>query len=98
MYTVFYLDEVRKDILDATQWYAGQQEGLDAHLVLVIKEAVANIIKMPSAYTIRYKNVRIAHTRVFPYNIHFFIDEAKEQVVITGIVHNKRKDALFLKR
>jgi hypothetical protein len=98
MYTVFYLDEVRKDILDATQWYAEQQEGLGAHLVLVIKEAVANIIKMLSAYTIRYKNVRIAHTRIFPYNIHFFIDEAKEQIVITGIVHNKRKNALCLER
>jgi hypothetical protein len=36
--------------------------------------------------------------KIFPYNIHFFIDEAKEQVIITGIVHNKRTDALFLER
>jgi hypothetical protein len=98
MYTVLYLDEVRNDILHAKQWYAEQQEGLDDHLVSAIKEAVANIIKMPSAYAVRYKNIRIIHTKIFPYNIHFFVDEIKNQNVITGIVHNKRKDALFLKR
>ncbi|MDR0692252.1 MAG: type II toxin-antitoxin system RelE/ParE family toxin [Prevotellaceae bacterium] len=98
MYTAFYLDVVREDILDARQWYAEQQKDLDAYFVSAIKEAVANIIKMPSAYAVRYKNVRIAHTKIFPYNIHFFIDETKEQIVITGIIHNKRKDALFLER
>jgi hypothetical protein len=42
--------------------------------------------------------VRIAHTKIFPYNIHFYIDEAKKQIVIIGIVHNKRGDAIFLDR
>jgi len=43
-------------------------------------------------------NIRIAHTKVFPYNIHFYIDETKAQVVIIGIIHNKRNNALFLDR
>jgi hypothetical protein len=98
MYTVVYIAEVRDDIACAKQWYAEQQGGLEDRLVAAIKEAVAHIIKMPSAYAVRYKNVRVAHTKVFPYNIHFFIDEIKKQVVITGIVHNKRRDALFLRR
>ena len=71
---------------------------MDERFVLVVKEAIANIVKMPSAYAIRYKNVRIAHTKVFPYNIHFYIDERKKQIIITGIVHNKRSDAVSLDR
>jgi len=59
-----------------------------------VKEAVSFLIKMPSAYVPRYKNVRIAHTKIFPYNIHFYIDEGKKQIIITGIVHNKRNDAV----
>jgi len=47
----------------AKQWYAKQQEGLDERFVSAVKESVANIIKMPSAYVPRYKNVRIAHTK-----------------------------------
>jgi len=97
-YAVFYLDEVKNDLLSSKQWYAREQEGLDERFVLVVKEAIANIVKMPSAYAIRYKNVRIAHTKVFPYNIHFYIDERKKQIIITGIVHNKRSDAVSLDR
>lgn len=44
MYSVFYLDEVRKDILDAKQWYTEQQKGLDAYFVSAIKEAIANAL------------------------------------------------------
>jgi len=98
MYKAFYLDEVQNDIITAKQWYAEQQKDLDARFGAAVKETLANILKMPSAYAVRYKNVRIAHTKFFPYNIHFYIDETKAQVIIIGIVHNKRKDAIFIDR
>jgi|SRR5690554_1304356 mRNA-degrading endonuclease RelE of RelBE toxin-antitoxin system len=97
-YTAFYLDEVKNDLLSAKQWYPQQKEGLDERFVLAVKQVISNIIKMPFAYAVRYKNVRIAHTKVFPYNIHFYIDEANHQVIIIGIVHNKRGDAVSLDR
>ncbi|MDR1780788.1 MAG: hypothetical protein LBR50_08685 [Tannerella sp.] len=53
---------------------------------------------MPAAYAVRYKNVRIAHTKTFPFNIHFYIDEEKRQIILIGAVHQKRNDALFLDR
>ena len=98
MYRVFYLDEVENDIAAAKQWYAEQQTDLDRRFAAAVKETLTNIVKMPSAYAVRYRNVRIAHTRIFPYNVHFYIDETKMQVIITGIVHNKKDDALFLDR
>jgi hypothetical protein len=98
MYTELYLDEVESDIAVAKQWYAEQQEGLDLQFAAAVKETVSNILEMPSAYAVRYRNIRIAHTKVFPYNVHFYIDEIKAQVVIIGIVHSKRNDALFLDR
>lgn len=98
MYKVFYLDEVENDILVAKQWYAEQQEGLDARFSTAVKDAISNLLKMPTAYAVRYRNVRIAHTKIFPYNVHFYIDESKNRIVITGIVHNKRDNALFLDR
>jgi hypothetical protein len=98
MYKAFYFDEVKDDIRAAKAWYREQQYGLDEKLELSLKEAIASIFKMPSAYAVRYKNVRIAHTKKFPYNIHFYIDEIKLQIVVIGIVHNKRSDAMFLDR
>jgi len=98
MYKVLYLDEVENDISIAKQWYAEQQKELDVRFAAAVKETLSNILKMPSAYAVRYRNIRIAHTKVFPYNIHFYIDETKAQVVIIGIVHNKRNNALFVDR
>ena len=98
MYKALYFDEVQKDVLVAKQWYAEQQKNLDVRFAASVKETLSGILKAPFAYAVRYKNVRIAHTRTFPYNIHFYIDETKAQVVIIGIVHNKRNDALFLDR
>jgi len=98
MYKVLYLDEVENDIAIAKQWYAEQQQDLDVRFAAAVKETLSNIKKMPSAYAVRYRNIRIAHTKVFPYNVHFYIDETKTQVVIIGIVHNKRNNALFLDR
>ena len=98
MYKVFYLDEVENDLIAAKQWYAEQQKGLEVRFTVAVKETLSNILKMPSAYSVRYRNVRIAHTKIFPYNVHFYIDEAKAQVVIIGIVHNKRRDAISLDR
>ena len=97
-YKVFYLDIVETDIAEAKQWYASQQEGLGARFATAVKEAVESIEKRPLSYAVRHKNVRIAHTKVFPYNIHFYVDEDKKQAVIIGIVHGKKKDALFLDR
>ena len=98
MYRVLYLDEVENDIAEAKRWYAEQQEGLDERFTAAVKETLSNIVNMPSVYAVRYRNVRIAHTKVFPYNVHFYIDEDKKQVVIIGIIHNKRYEALFLDR
>ena len=98
MYKVLYLDEVENDIAVAKQWYAEQQEDLDVRFSAAVKETLLNILKMPSAYAVRYRNIRIAHTKVFPYNVHFYIDDAHAQIVVIGIVHNKRSNALFLDR
>jgi hypothetical protein len=71
---------------------------LGERFVSAVKETVANVVKMPAAYAVRYKNVRIAHTKTFPFNIHFYIDEEKRQIILIGAVHQKRNDALFLDR
>ena len=82
MYTELYLDDVESDISVAKQWYAEQQEGLDVRFAAAVKETISTILEMPSSYAVRYKNIRIAHTKVFPYNVHFYIDDTKAQIVM----------------
>jgi hypothetical protein len=90
-YNIQFFDEVIIDIQDAKFWYKEKRDGLEIEFAWAIEDAILQIIKMPFAYSIRYKNIRIAHPKVFPYNIHFYINELEESVVITAIVHNKRQ-------
>lgn len=85
-YTVHYLDAVIADVREAKTWYKAQREGLEEGFAA----AIERIAQMPTAYGIRYKNIRFAHPKVFPYNIHFYLDEARQMIVITAIVHSRR--------
>lgn len=98
MYKSQYFDDVFTDIQEAKIGYKEQKEGLEIEFAFAIEKAIEQVLKMPSAYSTRYKKVRIAQPKTFPYNIHFYIDESLKTVVITTIVHNKRNPKLAVRR
>jgi mRNA-degrading endonuclease RelE of RelBE toxin-antitoxin system len=93
-YKVLYFDEVKQDIKEAKDWYRSQLRGLEKRFAEDIKTAILRLRERPDVHAIRYKNIRIAHPDVFPYSIHFYIEENSNTVVITAIIHNSR-DPLF---
>lgn len=97
-YTLQYFDEVETDVHKAKTWYKEQKEGLEIEFADAIEKAIERIVDMPQVFSIRYKKVRIAHPKRFPYNIHFYIDEPNTAVVITAIVHSKRHPKIAKKR
>ncbi len=98
MYSLIYFDQVITDVQEAKIWYKEQKEGLEIEFAVAIEKAIEQIVKMPNAYSTRYKNVRIAHPKTFPYNIHFYIDKLNKSIVFTAIVHNKREPNLAMNR
>lgn len=97
-YKLQYFDEVETDISEAKNWYKAQREGLEILFAKAIQQAIENILEHPKLYAIRYRKIRIAHPKVFPYNIHFYIDEASKTVVITAIIHGSRHLRIVKKR
>jgi hypothetical protein len=87
---LFYYDEVLLDVRDAKKWYKEQQEGLEKRFAKDVKECISRLQKDPFHYEIRYKQVRLAHCAVFPFSIHFYINDADKQLVIIAIVHQHR--------
>ncbi|MFQ3576992.1 MAG: type II toxin-antitoxin system RelE/ParE family toxin [Cytophagales bacterium] len=93
-----YFDEVEADIHNAKTWYKEQKDGLEIEFATAIEKAINQILETPKAYSVRYKKIRIAHPKKFPYNIHFYIDEPNNTVIITAIVHSKRNAQNVKKR
>ena len=89
-YSIFYFDEVETDFKEAKLWYRSVNEELELRFINSIEKTIFKLQEHPKAYSIRYKNVRVAHPPVFPYAIHFYIDDDKEMIVIIAIVHGRR--------
>mgnify|MGYP000040089743 CR=1 FL=1 len=97
-YFLHYFDEVETDVVEAKSWYKKQKNGLEIEFATAIEKTIKHILENPKSYALRYKIIRIAQPKIFPYNIHFYIDEPKQMVVITAIVHNKRLPKVATKR
>lgn len=81
--------EAAQDFEEARLWYKRTEvSGLSQRFTNAVKATITNLQKHPTAYAIRYKNVRIAHAGKFPYAIHFFIEG--NLVVIIAIIYAGR--------
>ena len=92
-FSLFYFDDAKLDVREAEKWYKKQKKGLDKRLAEAVKEVLYSIQNNPFAYELRYKNIRIAYTKIFPFGIHFYVNENKSQIVIIAILHCKKNPA-----
>jgi plasmid stabilization system protein ParE len=97
-YRLLIFDEVLNDVKEAKEWYRNQHEGLELLFASAIEQCLNKLLQTPKSYSLRYKNVRIAHPKKFPYNIHFYVDESKKTVVVIAIIHNRRNPKTGSKR
>ena len=68
-YTVVYLSEAENDIRIAKRWYKKQKVGLERRFALELKQTIRYVIDNPLLFEVKYKNTRIAFTKVFPFGI-----------------------------
>ncbi|RYE12724.1 MAG: type II toxin-antitoxin system RelE/ParE family toxin [Sphingobacteriaceae bacterium] len=97
-YKLVYFDEVRQDVKEAKNWYRQIQPDLAKRFSTAIKESIFRLQKFPTSHAIRYKEVRIAHPKTFPYAIYYYIDEVASYIVIVAIVHTSRNPDFARKR
>lgn len=78
------------DIQQTYDWYEEQSENLGERFLEIIDEAFEDLVKVPF-YQIRYDDVRCLPVRVFPFMIHFTIDENRKIISVSAILHTKKK-------
>jgi plasmid stabilization system protein ParE len=92
--TLHYLDIVELDVREAKNWYKHQRSGLEKEFAKEVKRSILKLQKNPLGYEVKYRNVRTAFTEIFPYAIHFYIDQPHKQIVIIAIIHQSRNPTL----
>jgi len=75
MYVAIILLPAKEDIREAARWYNTQQKGLGKRFTNEVREKVRFIRQNPQASNIRYSKVRTTVLNVFPFMVHYTIDE-----------------------
>ena len=88
MYQIIVLDIDKGGIKETAHWYNKKQEGLGKRFINDIKAKVAVIKNNPIVFGIRYKQVRTAVLDIFPFMIHFIIND--KNILITAVLHTSR--------
>lgn len=85
MYKAVILPLAKEDIKDAAHWYNTKQNELGKRFTKEVRKRIKFIQQNPETIAIRHNDIRTALVDVFPYMIHFYIDEPKKTVVITAV-------------
>lgn len=98
MYKSIILPLAKEDIREAAKWYNKKSQGLGKRFTAEIREKVRFIKQNPTASNTRYDNVRTAVLNIFPYMVHYIIDEANKTVVVSAVFHISRDPELWKTR
>ena len=83
-----FTGEALLDIEDIVLWYEEQRIGLSYDFELCLEAGISEIVRMPSAFQKKYKNVKVTFIQRFPYGIHYII--RTDVIIIIGIFHTSR--------
>ncbi len=90
MYKSIILPLAKQDIKEAAKWYNDRQLGLGIRFTEHVRKKVKFISQNPKAVAIRYDNIRASVLDVFPYMVHFTVDDKKMIIVISAVLSTHR--------
>jgi plasmid stabilization system protein ParE len=88
----------RLDLLESIIWYNEQQPELGRRYYNSVQQTIKSIKANPYKFQIRYKILRMALVRKFPFMVMFLVDEDKKQIAITAILHTSRNPKIWEER
>ncbi len=98
MYKSIILPLAKEDIQDASLWYNGKQKGLGKIFTKEVRKKVHFITQNPNSCNIRYDNIRTAVLDVFPFMLHYTVDENNKTVLISAVLHTSRNPDIWRTR
>ncbi len=98
MYKSIILPLAKEDIREAAKWYNKKSQGLGKRFTAEVREKVHFIRQNPTASNVRYDDVRTAVLNIFPYMVHYTVDEPNKTVIVSAVLHTSRDPELWENR
>jgi plasmid stabilization system protein ParE len=91
-----YLDEARRELGEAFDWYAARSRRAAAALLREIEQAAADIVESPDRWPYLRSDVRRYVLRRFPYSLLY--RQVQDSIQIIAVAHHKRRPGYWVGR
>lgn len=95
-YALQIKEEAKKEIIEATHWYAQITKGLEIKFIYQLENVINTIRNNPKIYKRVYKHFRQAALKKFPYVV-LYEYEASD-IIIYSVFHAKQNPDKKIKR
>lgn len=86
------------DIQEISDWYKKQKSGLGKSFQISAIKQINSFNKNPQIYTIRYKEIRCALVKKFPYMVHFYINDDNNTVEVLAVISTSRNPKIWTEK
>lgn len=91
MYKVVFSKKALLETDEARRWYNKQQPGLGKRFVTDVKDVIKDIKANSFFASVKFETIRTAACKIFPYTVHYEIDEKENIVRIVSVFHISRR-------
>ena len=84
------------DLKRARSWYKQHNKELPSRFTDQVNSSISMMQGNPFVHAVRYRDVRIANTKTFPYAIHYIIED--DVIVVIAIHHAAADPANWIER
>lgn len=89
-YSIRFRPIIEVEVEEAFDWYENQLDHLGDQFLAAIDDVFGEILANPYKFQIRYNKTRIAVINRFPYLVLFTVDESSKDIVVLGVLHQRR--------
>lgn len=87
-YDLIVKPEAEDDLSDAALWYEDRRKGLGNDFLMAVEAKLEAIKRNPEQFPFKYKTIKRAFMKRFPYVIYFLVEESS--IFILAVIHKKR--------
>ncbi|MCC5916974.1 MAG: type II toxin-antitoxin system RelE/ParE family toxin [Cryomorphaceae bacterium] len=98
MYKAIILPLAKEDIIEAAHYYNEKQKGLGKRFTREVRSKIEYICTNPKSVAVRYDKTRCALLDVFPFMVHFSMDEKQKMIIVSAVFHTSLNPQKWEKR
>lgn len=90
--------EALADIQEITDWYNKQQTRLGKRFQDTTVKQINSLSKNPQIYAVRYKEIRCALIKNFPYMVHFYVNTETSAIEVLAVISTSRNPKIWVEK